>query len=68
MNATNGVLDLGAGQGQYSSGFKACGLAWRGYDGAENVASATKQLVQWLDLFCARLGWFSRLGHVSRSW
>lgn len=44
------VIDFGAGTGQYRDGLRRCGLAWRGYDGAENIANATKHAVRWLDL------------------
>ena len=50
MGAGATVLDLGCGVGHYGPPLRACGAAWRGYDGAENVVEATEGAVQWADI------------------
>lgn len=46
------LLDIGAGVGQYGCFFEAenSNIAWRGYDGAENIESFTSEWVKWIDV------------------
>ena len=51
-NATSagGVIDFGAGVGQYADIISPCGISWRGYDAAANTEAATRRRVRWLDV------------------
>ena len=44
------ILDLGAGLGHYRAPYEACGLHWRGFDGALNIEQVTGGKVRWADL------------------
>ena len=44
------VLDLGCGVGHYAGPLRACGLTWRGYDGADNIEEATGGRVAFADV------------------